>query len=500
MSVTRTTTQQHRVGRAVGLPLLAALIVVASGAYGLRALWPMLDETWSNIYGAFSHGYLVLALCVWLAVRQWREARPSELRPAWLATVLLIGLVLALVGMDVLFLNSSRLAVLPLVFLAAVAGTFGWAAARTVFWPSMFLYLALPQWWAINGMLQSLTTVVVSQLVKIANLPAYVEGNFIRVPAGLFEIASGCSGLNYLIAALSIAAFYCLMYLRHSKSRLILLAAAATAAMVANFVRIFALIVIGIVTDMQHYLVRVDHLYFGWAVFGLSMLPVLWLARKLEDADADAASPPDSRTPQAQGSTSVSVLPAAIVCGAILLAPAILEIRPEGGLVPMSDLPDRAGPWQRSHEVFRDWQPAFVNAQEERGRYVAELYVVDVYRGSYPRQTPDARLIRSENDFFGGGWRLAEQHSRAVSTGLPERVVESRGYVGERERLMWSWYVVAGKPVATKLGAKLQELAGFTQRRRDAAGIAISTECIPDCSAARERLARFTPEFAASLQ
>lgn len=476
----------------------AALIVALAGAFGLRALWPMLDDAWSNIYGAFSHGYLVLALCVWLGIRYWRADPPGELRPAWSAAAALIALVLALIGMDVLFLNTPRLALLPLIFLAACALTFGWSAARTLFWPSAFLYLALPQWWAINGLLQSMTSRVVSALVNVTGLPAFVEGNFIRVPAGTFEIASGCSGLNYLVAALSLAGFYALMYLARWKSRILLLVAAGVAAMLSNFIRIYALIVIGIATDMQHYLIRVEHLYFGWAIFMVSLLPVLWFARRLDDGDASVATPEQRDVPKFP-SVVVSVLPASLVAASILILPAMISVATSTAVRPTSAMPDRLGSWEVDETSSPAWQPSFVNADEERSSFVFGQSRIDVYRASYAAQTQDARLIRSENDFFGAGWRQADQMSRQIESSIPA-VVESRGYFNERERLVWAWYVVAGRPTSTKVGAKLQELRGFIDRRRDAAAFAISTDCAPSCDEARQRLEEFMQVAGVSLR
>ena len=479
------------------LPWLAASIVAVTGTIGLSSLWPMLDDAWSNIYGAFSHGYLVLGLCIWLGIRHWRADPPARLQASWLGVLPLLGLVLVLIGMDILFLNSTRLALLPLVFLAAVALTFGGAAARTLFWPSVFLYFALPQWWAINGVLQSMTSAIVSSLVTLTGLPAYVEGNFIHVPAGIFEIASGCSGLNYLVAALSLAGFYALMYLTHWKSRLILLAAAAALAMLSNFVRIYALIVIGIASDMQHYLIRVEHLYFGWILFIVSMVPMLLLARRLDEADA-ASAPHDADVGHVQNTQPVSgssVLAAAVVAGLLLLLPGLVTIQTAGKTIEAPALPEQFGNWRRTDAHRSSWQPAFIGAAEERVQYALDARAVELYRGTYPLQTSERRLIRTDNDVFGHGWRLAEQHPARL-----EGIVESRGYLGERERLIWSWYVVAGRPTATKAGAKLLELRGFVERRRDAAVMAVATDCVPDCVAARTALEAFMQESAASLR
>src|SRR5690606_19531172 len=127
---------------------------------------------------------------------------------------------------EVLLIDTSRLIVLPPLLLCAVALVFGKAAARALAWPIGFLYFALPQWWLLNGLLQRLTTAAVTLMIDLTGLPAYVEGNFIHVPEGVFEVASGCAGLNYVVVAAALAVFYGLMYLSDTRSCLKLTALA----------------------------------------------------------------------------------------------------------------------------------------------------------------------------------------------------------------------------------------------------------------------------------
>jgi EpsI family protein len=483
------------------IPWLAVLTVAVAAVYGLASLWEPLHSAWSGIYGAFSHGYLALVLSVWLGVTYWRRNPPSELRPKWIAAVALLGLVTSLVAMDLLFLQSSRLTLLPLLVLAAVACVFGVEALSVLIWPTLYLYCALPQWWIINSTLQSFTSRVVSALVEITRLPAYVEGNFIHVPAGIFEIASGCSGLNYLVASLSLAGFFALMHLTKWRRRLYLLGVAAALALLSNLLRVYLLIVIGIVTDMQHYLIRVEHLYFGWVLFLFAMVPMLWLARRLEAAEIAERQPlPAECVVVPAPSVAPSVLLGAVVAAVIVLIPCFAFVPEADAEVVIADLPRSVSEWTQTPSPARQWRPVFVNADEQRADYSMQSQRVEVYRGFYSHQTSDRRVVRADNDFGGAGWRQAEQRTvDASGTGFAP-VQESRGYLYDEERLIWSWYVVAGKPANTKLQAKLREITGLFSRRRDSMALALSTECLPDCDAARARLAAFTQESGASLQ
>jgi EpsI family protein len=117
---------------------------------------------------------------------------------------------------------------------------------------------------------------------------------------------------------------------------------------------------------------------------------------------------------------------------------------------------------------------------------------VEVYRAVYARQDYDHRLVGGGNDFFGLGFRLISKQRQAVTDeGIQFTVMEYRGMLAEQERLVWSWYWAAGAPAVTPLGAKLVEIRGVVGGRRDGVAVALSTECRPDCDAARGRLQEF---------
>jgi hypothetical protein len=46
---------------------------------------------------------------------------------------------------------------------------------------------------------------------------------------------------------------------------------------------VFLLVVIGYTTEMQHYFVRVDHYWFGWAIFAVAIAIYFAIARRVRD-------------------------------------------------------------------------------------------------------------------------------------------------------------------------------------------------------------------------
>lgn len=263
--------------------------VVVAGAAGLAPVWQFLHGQWTNMYGPFSHGYLTLGMSGWLAWRGWQANPPGRLAPDWRGAAPLGVLMLMLVGMALADIDGSRALLVPLVLVAVAWVLFGLAAAKRLALPAAFLYFAIAPVWLLEYPLQMLAAGVVGQAVSATGITAYIEGEFIYLPAGVFEIAGACSGVSYFIAGLTLAGFYALMYLRGLRSRLLLFSVAGIVAIASNWVRIYALVLIGHFTDMQHRLVE-DHYSFGWVVFVIMFFPVLVFARRLEIHEIRSAS------------------------------------------------------------------------------------------------------------------------------------------------------------------------------------------------------------------
>lgn len=263
---------------------LGALIIFLAGSF-LLGLYPLLVDLhhlWTELYGPFEHGYLVLAMACWIAVHEWRRGSSTDFAPSAYGLGVLLVCVAMLLALELLSINSGRLALLPMFFLASAWASLGYRTFRRLLWAAAFVYFALPQWWLLNSSLQSLTVFSVTTILQLTNIPAFIEFNEVYLPAGTFQIAEGCSGLNYLMAGTSLASFLAMTRLENWKFRGILVVTAAVLAILFNWLRVFALVLIGYVTDMQHYLVRVEHHTFGWVLFLLVMLPLLWVSGRFE--------------------------------------------------------------------------------------------------------------------------------------------------------------------------------------------------------------------------
>lgn len=267
------------------LLLLGVTLIVLAAALGLQQPLAGLHDNWISGYGHFAHGYLTLLMALWLAWKSWQSRLSVHFEPWWPALATLGVLLLLLAASIVTKVDSVLESLVPPIMLAALAAGLGRQLARLLAWPILYVMFAVPIWWVLNAPLQWLTVTVVNHLVAWTGVPAYVEGNLFHLPAGTIEIAALCSGLNYFMVALSLAAFQGLQYLSRWKNRIKLLAAAAALAVFCNWVRIYSLLLVGYFSDMRNYLIRVEHIYYGWVLFLLFIWPCFYYGRRLEDRE-----------------------------------------------------------------------------------------------------------------------------------------------------------------------------------------------------------------------
>lgn len=494
------------------LALVAIAMLVAGAWLGMASVFAWIFKAWWSFagVGVYSHGYIVLAMAIWMGWTYWQRNPPRSLAPSWWLLAPLLALVGLMSLLELLYVDSSRILLVPLLMLAAIGLTFGGQAGRQLAIPVFFLYFGLLPFWMLNPLLQALATRVVGFCIDLVSVPAYIEENFIHVTAGVFEIASACSGLSFFLSALALSVFYGAMYLRRWSYRLLVLVAATGAAVVSNWIRIWSLVMIGNYTNMHHYLVR-EHYLYGWALFVISMAPVLFFANWLTDRELAAKRAAAGGKPEEQQKNSsaasaadrprsvpvmaiTSILAAAI--GALLLtvprAFVAAEITTPNSATPLL-LPDRFGIIEQV-DATPDWHPVFSNAREGRASYQWGEATIHAYQAIYSQQGRGHHLFLGENSLVGGKrWQPVSQGRQLIrldSEGLP--AIEYRGRIAGRDYVVLGWYEVAGQLVNSRLNAKLAEVKAMPLGRNDGVATALAIECgLMDCDLPRNQLQEF---------
>jgi EpsI family protein len=443
--------------------VVATLFIVAIGiAPSLAMIWPKWTGTQT-----YSHGLLIVLLSAWLLWRQRDRINATEARMFPLAGIVLFGL---LMGSALAYAASIEIGtetLMPLTLLAGVLFVAGVGISKIVAFPVLLLYAAVSIWDVINGTLQAWTTSAVTVILKTLRVPSYIEGNFVQIPSGVFEIAGGCSGLHFFIIAVTLASVYSHMYLQTWKRSLQLVAIMGAMSIVMNWIRVATIIIAGYLTEMQSYLVKVDHYSFGWVLFVFMLVPFFLIARRIEVKDRQGDSAAEQRAALPPTQTGLAPL---IVVSAIVLMPVFAwgRVMLHSGQPVDISLPVIAG-FDGPAEFEGEWEPVFPGAAGEvMGTYRAGGVEIDVYVNWFDGQSQGQELIGYRTSLAGKQWKTlndrvhidSAQASHGKGLEIGEIIAESNR--GQR-RIIQYYYVVgdytAVNPIETKLRQGLRSLS-----------------------------------------
>jgi exosortase len=238
-----------------------------------------------------------------------------------------VGLVLILPGLSLLLLGAqrTRLLALPLLIAAMMLPIPAGAIAQ--------LHLGL----------RYVTAVVVEQIVPLIGPEVSREGTLLQLPHTLVSVADACSGFGTLYSSIATALILGQL-VRTPRRRFILLAACVPIALVTNWVRVSALVLLA-----HHFgpeiLKTSLHEGTGFAAFACALVVLFAIAGReiLPDPDARPVSTPVSArfaTPLAL-SCAIALLPVAPMCG-LTTGTTTARILPRSCPEPASTIPSSA--------------------------------------------------------------------------------------------------------------------------------------------------------------
>jgi exosortase A len=482
----------------VGRRAAAAACVAALVALGLLLSSPVVSivSTW---YGdvTFNHGFLIVPICLYLAWQERQVIAVTPVRPS------LLGLFLVALGAGVWLLGSvaGALVVQELAIVAIaqamICTIFGWRMVRVVRFPLLYLYFAVPFGIAMVPPLQQVTAFFSVALLHMTGIPIFVDGNFISVPNGNFEIAEACSGIRYLIASVALGVLLAGTMYRSWWRRIVFMLLSVAVPIVANGIRAFGIILIAYLTNNE-YATGIDHIFYGWVFFTLVTFMLLALGWATSDGEVVPVTTPlagpvygsDRVAPLALVAAALSV---ALVFGATAYAgyvnrPIVTQVRSPA--IPQAGLPFQAETGARDASP-----PKFVGAAAELHQsYVAGRDRVNLHIALYAQQRRNAEVLGAENVLISGVREVSgvvgETSASLAGTTLSVNFV--RMVVGQRSRLVWYWYWVDGRFVANPYLAKLLQVkAKLLQGTPAAAMIVVTADYLESPAQAEQTLRAF---------
>ena len=447
---------------------VAAIVAVVATIFW-QTSWSMVT-TW-NSSDTYSHGFLILPAFLWLVWARRHQLAQLPIQPSWWALPILamLGLLWLLGRLTSLALPTqfALVAMLP----AAVAAILGVAWLRALLFPFVFLFFAVPFGDSFVPKLMDWTADFTVAALQLSGVPVYRDGLHFTIPSGNWSVVDSCSGIRYLFACLTVSTLYSWMIYRGTARRLLFIGCALVIALVANWVRAYAIVMLGHLSN-NAIAAGADHLVYGGLFFGFIMALIFALgAVWREDAsrlpkDAGPSQPAGVDPALQRAPDTWRWLAAALAALATVVAlPAVSTGSPPGvhPSLAVGDIQPRAG-WQRIGEPFAAWSPQLHNpAAVVTQAFGRGKHKVGVHLGVFHRPTPDSKLTSSLNrlsepDGLNQRWKLARQGAAQVRWDGEAVGVRTGALVGTEGRLLaWQWYWVdgtatrepcAGRPVA----------------------------------------------------
>jgi EpsI family protein len=484
--------------------LLVALALAAVSA----ALWPAtasIVANWVQVRD-YQHGFLIAPVALaWLVAVAWRlRAEPLRPAPAGLAAlgVALLAWLVALrahsdIAMEALF---------PLIAWLAIHAAAGWKVAREVAAPLAYLYFAIPVWEFLLPTLQWLSVQVTEAMLSLVGIPAQVDEYLVTLPAGSFEIIEGCSGKRFFVVALAVSVIAGMIRQLRGWRLAALVAAGGALALVANWIRIFVVIAAGHASDMQHYLVAVEHQTFGNVVFAVLLVAIYVaavIAARRAPAGKEQVTGLPERAPGTAGRGPPFVAAPFLLLGA---AAAAVQLPAQAAEDPaaIAPLPVAAGAWQGPLPALATWSPQFAGPDAERrvSYRRADGSRVQLYLNLYRSQEPGKELVFYRNNLLAPGAWLRSWPQRLEElevAGAPVlATIEARSPMGERWLLAYvykvgSWTALRAPVAQASYG--LQSL----WRPVPSGIIALTVQCGENCQDARALVRLFWQDMSSSI-
>jgi exosortase A len=433
------------------LALLSAVILAIfwRDAADMAGIW------WHS--STFTHCLLMVPIIGWLVSQRVPLLRPLTPTLWWLGLICMTGAgLLWLIG-EAAGIGLFRQLGLVLMLQGAVAVTLGEKLVRGLLFPLAYALLLVPFGDELVPLLQTLTAHISMALLHLSGIPAVMEGVFITTPAGFFEVAEACSGVNFLVAMLAYAVFAAHLCFRSWTRRIVFVALALAITILANALRAYGTMVAAEIWGIEA-AGGIDHIFYGWIFFGVVIVVVMlvarrWFDRPANDVAVDVAGL--DGLPRFTGQARV-LLPAALAIPLLFAGWAML-VGGRSAPLPHTMLVEAPAGWRVAGAEGMAWTPRFDGADQRLLRHFVDAKGrrVSVAIGGYERQAEGREVVA-----FGQG-AIDPDSKWAWSAALPAidgAKTERLLHPGPVLRDAATWYVVDGATTGDPRRAKLAGL------------------------------------------
>ena len=462
--------------------------------------WPD-TQTLLNAWGSnstYNHGFFILPISLWLLYRQRHLISPSETsaEPRVLV-VLALALLLWFLSYIISVKVTQQFAFIALIPIS-IWILFGRKLLIKIIFPIAFLFFMIPVGANLVPPLMEITADITVSMIELTGIPVYRDGLYFTLPTGNWSVIEACSGLNYLVASLTLGVLYSYLTYESLKKQLLFVVAITLFSIIANGIRAYGIVIIGHLTNMNSG-ISGDHQFYGWLFYGFFVFWVFYLGNIWADKPflIQATSTENSPTPLKHSSpiTLFVIIFSVMISVQVFAKETTKYDKTKLDSIHFS-LPDNFGGWQYSPATELDWKPQIVGASIAKTRsYMLESDIVQISLGYYPQQSQGAEAVGWQNKIIGResrNWTVSGKSDLEIGD---YRVTETEVFKRGRKILIWNWYLVGNWETPNPNIAKLYDALNIIlYRRNDASFLTLATPINLNKLDSRKKLASFQTE------
>ena len=246
--------------------LLVLLALLWRDTADIATIW------WTS--STYEHCLLIPPIIAWLVWQRSHELK--RIAPiAWPTGLLIVALGAAswAVG-HAAGVGFARHLGLIVMIQGIIVTCLGQAAARGLLFPIAYLLFLVPFGDSLVPPLQMLTARLSMWMLGLSGVPAHIEGVFIAIPAGDFEVAEACSGVKFLVAMAAYGALVANICFRSSWRRALFMVVALVVPVLANGVRAWGTMFVASRRGAD-YATGFDHIVYGWVFFAVVIAAIV---------------------------------------------------------------------------------------------------------------------------------------------------------------------------------------------------------------------------------
>ncbi|MEM7669205.1 MAG: VPLPA-CTERM-specific exosortase XrtD [Pseudomonadota bacterium] len=452
----------------------------------------------------YSHGPLIPLLSLYLFLRQLKGLAPATepVTDRWPGVILIAAaLGIATIGNLARIPDIVTYAMILWIF-GAVLVCFGWKRGFQFWPPVLHLVFMLPLpafiYWQVSIQLQFISSEIGVALIRLMEIPVFLDGNIIDLGIYKLHVAEACSGLRYLFPVMSFSYIFAVLYQGPIWHKAVLLLSAAPITVLMNSFRIG---VIGVMVNQFgiSYAEGFLHLFEGWVIFVSCVVILFGLARLMQringdrrplgealDLDLAGLGPQAARVTAVVSSTALVVmtLVTAAVAGAWHGLPERAPVVVDRD--PLVLFPRELGDWRSGSRARLDPQiEAVLGANDYYGSNFtspAAPAPVDLFIAWYDKQTDGSGIHSPEVCIPAGGWEMSQITEAPLSMTLDDGSVAAfsvnRAVIqkGLSQQLVYYWFEGRGRRMTSDYVAKAATVYdGVTIGRSDGALVRLIT-------------------------